>query len=134
MSSKKTIFSFTKKDFEVDWFSGEGGGGQHRNKHKNSCRIKHLETGLIASCQEHKSAAQNKKKAFRKLVKLLMEHYNPERLKVRGKSEKRTRTYHKPDDRVTDHVTGIQYSYKETIDKGDMSKIIQDRIDKAFGR
>lgn len=33
-------------DFRVEWFSGTGKGGQHRNKKQNSCRLIHVPTGL----------------------------------------------------------------------------------------
>ena len=126
--SKELIFSFTKKDFVVNWFSGEGAGGQHRNRHRNCCRITHKETGLVASCQEYKSAPRNKKEAFKKLTKLLVAHYCPKLEKVRPPIyEKATRTYHELRDTITDHVTGKKYSYKETIGKSDMNLIIEDR-------
>lgn len=38
-------------DFRVEWFSGTGKGGQHRNRHMNSCRYIHIPTGLMASRQ-----------------------------------------------------------------------------------
>lgn len=64
-NTKKTpIFSLTKKDFEVTWFSGSGGGGQHRNKHKNCCRIKHVQSGVISTGQSHRSRVQNQKEAM----------------------------------------------------------------------
>ena len=37
--------------FYVEWFSGTGKGGQHRNKHQNSCRLYHLPTNLVESRQ-----------------------------------------------------------------------------------
>lgn len=37
--------------FAVEWFSGTGAGGQHRNKHQNSCRVIHIPTGLSESRQ-----------------------------------------------------------------------------------
>lgn len=37
--------------FRVEWFSGSGAGGQHRNKHQNSCRLIHGPTGLIEARQ-----------------------------------------------------------------------------------
>jgi len=29
-------------DFKVEWYSGTGAGGQHRNKHQNSVRLTHI--------------------------------------------------------------------------------------------
>lgn len=129
MSKKELLFSFRKDDFEVEWFSGTGGGGQYRNRHKNCCRIRHKESGLVASCQEQRSAAQNKKKAFRKLVKLLVEHYAPKEEKTRGSlQEQHTRTYNESKNYVKDHISNKKYSYSETVGRGDISQIVQDRI------
>ena len=33
-------------DLKIEWFSGTGCGGQHRNRHKNSCRVTHIPTGV----------------------------------------------------------------------------------------
>lgn len=66
---KELLFSLTKKDFEITYFSGSGAGGQHRNKHMNCVRIKHKDSGIMSTCQEHKSLEQNKKTAFERLVK-----------------------------------------------------------------
>jgi len=32
---KEHLFSVTKKDIEITYYSGRGAGGQHRNRHKN---------------------------------------------------------------------------------------------------
>lgn len=37
--------------YRIEWFSGSGAGGQHRNKHQNSCRLIHEPTGLIEARQ-----------------------------------------------------------------------------------
>lgn len=65
---RELLFSITKKDLQITWFSGTGGGGQHRNKHQNCCRIKHLESGALVTGQEERSRKQNLQKAFRRLV------------------------------------------------------------------
>ena len=59
----------TKKDFKLEWFSGQGAGGQHRNKHKNCVRLKHRETGIITTGQDEKSLKQNLKNAFIRMTK-----------------------------------------------------------------
>jgi len=46
---KKAVFK--DSDFRIEWFSGTGNGGQHRNRHKNSCRLIHKSTGLMESRQ-----------------------------------------------------------------------------------
>lgn len=64
---KELLFSITKKDFEVTWFSGTGAGGQYRNKHQNCCRIKHIETGIIGTGQSNRDRVSNQKEAFNSL-------------------------------------------------------------------
>ena len=122
----------TKKDFIVDYFSGTGAGGQHRNKHMNCCRITHKDTGLSASSQEHKSQLQNKKTAFRKLAKILIAYLFTEEEEARNPSasmgQKYTRTYKETKDLVVDHLTGEKFSYSNTVGKGDMSKLIEARL------
>lgn len=61
-------FVVTAKDLEVTWFRGKGKGGQHRNKHANCCRIRHPETGVIVTGQDHKERPRNRKDALKKLV------------------------------------------------------------------
>lgn len=65
---RELLFSVTKKDLEITYYSGTGPGGQHRNKCKNCVRIKHRETGIIATGQEERSLKQNLKNAFNRLV------------------------------------------------------------------
>lgn len=64
---RQLVLSLTKKDFEVSYFSGSGGGGQHRNKHQNCVRIRHDPSGAMAVGQDGKSKDQNKKAAFKRL-------------------------------------------------------------------
>ena len=65
---KELLYSVTRKDLEITYFSGTGAGGQHRNKCKNCVRIKHPETGVIVTGQEERSLKQNLKNAFNRLA------------------------------------------------------------------
>lgn len=38
-------------EFKIEWYSGTGAGGQHRNKHQNSIRLTHIPTGLVETAQ-----------------------------------------------------------------------------------
>ena len=67
--SREKLFSITKRDFEIHWFSGSGAGGQHRNKHQNCCRLKHLESGATATGQSFRSRQANLREAFSGLLK-----------------------------------------------------------------
>jgi len=66
---REILFSVTKKDLVLEYFSGTGAGGQHRNKCQNSCRCKHPPSGAVGSCQEYRSREQNTKAAFRRMVR-----------------------------------------------------------------
>ena len=66
---KELLFSVTKNDLEVDWFSGTGCGGQYRNKHQNCCRIRHKDSGAIATGQSQRDRISNLKEAMENLIK-----------------------------------------------------------------
>lgn len=68
MKNKELLFSITEKDFELSRFSGTGAGGQHRNKHQNCVRLKHIETGVITTGQDDRSFEVNKKNAFNRMI------------------------------------------------------------------
>jgi protein subunit release factor A len=63
------LFSITKKDLQVTYFSGKGKGGQHRNRHMNCVRLKHLESGITVTGQSNKERKSNIKEALNNLVK-----------------------------------------------------------------
>lgn len=104
----------TKNDFEIQWFSGTGGGGQHRNKHQNCCRIIHKETGLKAQSTEHKDRPSNQRDAFNRLAEMIVEHYYPAESR-RMSSEERIRTYHAVRNIVKDESSGFEQTYKEVV-------------------
>jgi protein subunit release factor A len=67
--SKKLLFSITKKDFKIDYFSGTGAGGQYRNKHQNCVRLHHLESGVIMTGQSNRERTANIREALNGLIK-----------------------------------------------------------------
>lgn len=102
-------------EFAVEWFSGTGKGGQHRNKKQNSCRVKHLPTGLIESRQGRKreSNLREAKQALLKQLKQAQQKAAASSVaKVRknqvgsGMRGDKIRTYRLQDDNVTDHQSG----------------------------
>lgn len=129
--SKELWWSRRKKDFKIEWFSGTGSGGQHRNKHQNCCRMTDIETNIITIGQDHKERSRNQKDAFHRMIEKLKQHYEDQEEKEEpGRSSDKqatTRSYDKHSNRVTDHVTGLKYSYKHTVGRGDLSEIITDR-------
>ena len=60
--------AITKKDLRIEWFSGSGSGGQHRNRHKNCCRLTHIETGVTTQGTDHKERRANQRDAIRRMA------------------------------------------------------------------
>ena len=65
---KELLFSVTKKDFDIQFFSGTGAGGQHRNKHQNCVRMTHPESGVTATGQTSRSREGNLRSAFKAIA------------------------------------------------------------------
>jgi protein subunit release factor B len=66
---RELLFSVTKKDLKIEYFSGTGAGGQHRNKHQNCVRMYHPESGVRVTGQSHKERASNMAEAFKNLTR-----------------------------------------------------------------
>ena len=66
---KELLYSVTTDDLDIDWFSGTGCGGQYRNKHQNCCRIRHKDSGAIATGQSQRDRVSNLKEAMENLTK-----------------------------------------------------------------
>ena len=66
--NRELLFSITKKDFDLHWFSGTGAGGQSRNKNQMCLRLSHSASGASATGQSSKSRAANQREAFNALI------------------------------------------------------------------
>jgi len=101
--------------FRIEWFSGTGAGGQHRNKTQNSCRAIHIPTGLKQERQGRKRES-NKREAMDALCLLLDQKVNDilsAQISITKKNQvgsgmrgDKIRTYRFQDDLVTDHRSG----------------------------
>lgn len=65
---KELLFSITRKDFVIEHTRGSGPGGQHRNKSATGRRITHPESGVSVNATDGRSAEQNLRNAFRRLI------------------------------------------------------------------
>lgn len=68
MPNRKLLFSVTKKDLRIEYFSGTGAGGQYRNKHQNCVRLNHPESGVIVTGQSHRERPANLREAMQNLA------------------------------------------------------------------
>ena len=103
-------------DLRVEWYSGTGAGGQHRNKHQNSCRITHISSGVVATaqCRSRQNSFEQAMTAIQTAVDTAAERcYNSNIASNRkqqvgsGMRGDKIRTYRFQDDRVQDHLTGL---------------------------
>jgi len=65
---RQLLFSVTLADCRVETFRAGGKGGQHQNKTESGVRIRHLASGAVGECREHRSQHQNKKIAFLRMI------------------------------------------------------------------
>ncbi len=102
-------------EFRIEWFSGTGKGGQHRNKHQNCCRLIHIPTGMVQNGMGRERAsnlrqateeinrrldAEEAAAAFSGLAAIRKDQVGS------GQRGDKRRTYRFQDDAVVDHVTG----------------------------
>jgi len=117
-------------DFRVEWFSGSGAGGQHRNRHLNCSRIWHVPTGLKRE-RQGRSREANYRDAMAALIALLDERLRSgskvaeddvrrQQIGSGMRGDKR-RTYRFQDDTVVDHVTGRSMQASKAMKGGMIS-------------
>jgi len=117
----------TKKDFKVDWYSGSGAGGQHRNKHQNCCRITHLESGFQENGTTSRSRVQNQQEAFQKLAHRVVKWAIDNQRVEKEINDEVIRNYNQPRNEVHDKSSGLTQPYDLVVDKGDIGDMIEAR-------
>ncbi|MBL8048588.1 MAG: peptide chain release factor 1 [Chthonomonas sp.] len=122
-------------DLEVSTFCSSSAGGQHMQKNETAIRIIHKPSGIVVTCQDERSQAQNKLKAMAvlraKVHQMEQEKLDAERAGLRkgqvgsGDRSEKIRTYNFPQSRITDHRIGFNAHNMIGFMDGD----IQDMID-----
>ncbi|MDR3691548.1 MAG: peptide chain release factor 1 [Fimbriimonas sp.] len=121
-------------DLEISTFCSSSAGGQHMQKNETAIRIIHKPTGLVSTCQDERSQAQNKLKAMSvlraKLYQMERERLDAERSGIRkdqigkGDRSEKIRTYNFPQSRITDHRIGYQVNNMQAFMDGDLQALI----------
>ena len=110
--SQKQTVEIKDKDLRIEWFSGTGAGGQHRNKHQNSCRLIHLPSGITVTAQTRNrdsSLKQAMDDLRSRLERTAFERHQNEAGAIKkqqigsGQRADKIRTIRFQDDRATDH-------------------------------
>jgi peptide chain release factor 2 len=126
------------QEIEIETFKSSGPGGQYVNKRMTAVRIKHLPTGIIATCQTERSLAQNKEKALEilrtRLYQYLKEKKQKEVEKIKGGkisiefgNQIRSYVLH-PYKLVKDLRTGVETSRVDEVLEGNLDRFIEAEI------
>lgn len=123
------------QDLKIDTYRSGGAGGQNVNKVESAIRITHLPTGTVVACQTERSQLRNRELAMQLLRSRIYDTEQEKKAKERGemragqigsgdRSEK-IRTYNFPQDRVTDHRLGKNFSNLPGIMEGNIDPLIE---------
>ena len=118
-------------DFRIEWFSGSGAGGQHRNKHQNSCRVLHIPTGL-SEARQGRERTSNLRSAKEAILSALESAAQGEKGSIQAEDRQtqvgsgmrgdKSVTIRFQDDKATHHENGKTMSATRYI-KGFMDEI-----------
>jgi len=129
-------FEIKEADLRVDVYSASGPGGQSVNTSNSAVRLTYLPLNVVATCQDQKSQQQNKVKAMQSLrarvfAKIEQDKADKEAAERKeqvgsGNRGEKIRTYNFPQDRITDHRIGKNWSNIPKILDGGLGDIIEE--------
>jgi peptide chain release factor 2 len=124
-----------EKDLRIDTYRASGAGGQHVNKTDSAVRITHAPSGIVVTCQNERSQAQNKERAMvvlrAKLIERQQEEREAEMARLRGKHVEpgwgnQIRSYVlQPYTMVKDLRTGVETPNTTAVLDGDLDAFIE---------
>ncbi len=122
------------EDLEIQTCRAGGAGGQHVNKTESAIRMIHKPSGIVVECQDERSQLKNKQKALgilRARVFAMEQEKQHQAISAArlaqvgtGDRSEKIRTYNFPQDRVTDHRIGENFSNIPAIMMGKFGPIV----------
>jgi len=123
------------EDVRMDFFRASWAGWQHVNKTESAVRLTHIPTGIVAECQDWRSQHANRDKAWEVLRARIYAAEEERKAKELweerlaqvwswDRSEK-IRTYNFPQDRITDHRIGQNFSWIPQVMTGRLAPIVE---------
>lgn len=115
LREQESNYEISDSDLHIEWYSGSGAGGQHRNKHQNSCRLTHKPTGIVKTAQTRSrdNSYAEARSALIQEIERIRKADEDNRLNSTRRTQigsgmrgDKRRTYRFQDDQVVDHVTG----------------------------
>jgi peptide chain release factor 2 len=122
-------------DIKLDVFRSSGAGGQNVQKNATAVRITHVPTGIVVTCQNERSQAQNREFAMRilraRLLELRQAEKEEERAVLRGEytkaewgSQIRSYVLH-PYQMVKDHRTERESGNTQSVLDGALDEFME---------
>jgi peptide chain release factor 2 len=124
-----------ESDIKMDVYRSSGAGGQSVQKNATAVRLTHIPTGIVVTCQNERSQAQNREFAMKILIGRLAELKNAEREEeravLRGEytkaewgSQIRSYVLH-PYQMVKDHRTDHENGNTQAVLDGDLDEFME---------
>jgi len=134
---EETAVEIRPEDYRVDVFRAQGHGGQGVNTTDSAVRITYkpgTPEQIVVTCQDTRSQIKNREKAMAVLRSRLFAVEQEKRQRELGQSRiaqvgsgeraEKIRTYNFPQDRITDHRIGQNFSNIPVVLGGDLDRII----------
>ena len=131
-------------DIKMDVYKSSGAGGQHVQKNATAVRLTHTPTGIVVTCQNERSQAQNREVAMRilrgRLYEVERQKREEEQARLKGEhveagwgNQIRSYVLH-PYKMVKDHRTGHEVGNAEAVLDGRLDDFIEAYLRQTVGQ